>query len=921
MTGPHDGTGVSRRARMRRSTTARWRQLTGAASGTAVAFCLLACACTLVAVAGPRASTQARTAALRQIASATPPIQTAVIGTLDANALGSATGGSVDRPQLQAATAQLRRNLARSVPLGKPASDWTGLTTPFADFPDKFPAVSKYPTEVELTYRSNLGPNMRVVAGALPGGKPVTASARAGSTVTVQAAVTTATARRLGLRVGSRVPLTGTDLVLKVSGIVAETDAGGPFWQLDPVVAAPVFVQSPASSPYWIGGAFVAASALPALSTQFNPPDIQLTWVFAMDFGRLTAGQAVSLAGSLPGTLATAGQLEFPGGEAAEVSLSSGAASVLAQFRAQNNAVASVIDLVSVSLAVVAAAVVLLGAWLMAEKRRQEFAVLRARGASRRQLGLAALAGSAVAAVPGVAAGIAIAVLLTPGGGSPLAWWLAAGTLLVALAGPAVITVRMHRGYAEMARPDDPAPRMSALRRLIAEAALALASVGGLIVLRDQGVGSHEDLYASAAPILLAIPVAIVALRLYPLVVRLLLLLASRRTGVTAFLGLARAARVSAAAVLPAFAMVLALSLVSFAGMVRGAVIRGEVAQSWQEAGADAVVSVPVGLSAAEQRAIAAVPGVQHTALLATMSATRGYSASALNVLITGPAQYAALRASMPLGSVPGRFAGWHGGAAAASAGPVPVLASAGAASTLGTGAVTLILQNYQKVRVEVTGSAPAMSQVQAAGLGVAGYVVLPRAALGPGAPAPNAMLVGGQDLDVGALTATVARWHLSGAEVTLRSQLLSALERAPLQHAAYTDLEFGGDAAAIGCLLVLLLTLMLSAGSRQMTLARAATMGMSTAQGRWLALVESLPQIVSVLVGGLACALALAPLVGPALSLSVFTGSAAGVPVRIEPAWLTGTAIALLILAIVTLTGQTVTASRRTPRFLRIGG
>ena len=68
----------------------------------------------------------------------------------------------------------------------------------------------------------------------------------------------------------------------------------------------------------------------------------------------------------------------------------------------------------------------------------------------------------------------------------------------------------------------------------------------------------------------------------------------------------------------------------------------------------------------------------------------------------------------------------------------------------------------------------------------------------------------------------------------------------------------------------MLLLTLMLSAQSRQLTLARAATMGMSTAQARSLALIEALPQILAVLIGGVICALALVPLVGPALSLSV---------------------------------------------------
>lgn len=56
----------------------------------------------------------------------------------------------------------------------------------------------------------------------------------------------------------------------------------------------------------------------------------------------------------------------------------------------------------------------------------------------------------------------------------------------------------------------------------------------------------------------------------------------------------------------------------------------------------------------------------------------------------------------------------------------------------------------------------------------------------------------------------------------------------------------FGGIAAAIGCMLVLLLVLLLSAQSRQLTLARTATMGLSTAQRRWLTLVEAAPQLVA---------------------------------------------------------------------------
>jgi hypothetical protein len=166
-----------------------------------------------------------------------------------------------------------------------------------------------------------------------------------------------------------------------------------------------------------------------------------------------------------------------------------------------------------------------------------------------------------------------------------------------------------------------------------------------------------------------------------------------------------------------------------------------------------------------------------------------------------------------------------------------------------------------------------------------------------------------------------VSRWHVAAADIVSRVQLLSGLEQAPLQRGAYAELALGGVAAAIGCMLVLLLTLMLSGQSREMTLARATTMGLSAGQGRALALIEALPQILSVIAGGLITAVALVPLVGPTLGLSVFTGSTASVPVRIEPAWLAGTAIALLVLAIATVTGQMVLASRQAPRSLRIGG
>jgi hypothetical protein len=149
---------------------------------------------------------------------------------------------------------------------------------------------------------------------------------------------------------------------------------------------------------------------------------------------------------------------------------------------------------------------------------------------------------------------------------------------------------------------------------------------------------------------------------------------------------------------------------------------------------------------------------------------------------------------------------------------------------------------------------------------------------------------------------------------------LLANLEGAPLQHGAYLALALGGVAAGSCGLLVLLLSLLLSASARQLALARMSTMGLSVGQGRVAGMVELLPQLLAALAGGLACAAALVPLTAPALRLGIFTGSASSVPVRIEPGWLVAAGLGLLALELVLLTGQTMLADRNVARSLRIG-
>lgn len=893
--------------------TARWRELTGSASTAAIAFGLLAGICALLAVAGPRGGAELRTSAFRQIVARAPVIDISVVGMTDDSSLSLGLPNGIDASLISQTQSLLWLNL-KALPLAPADTDWSSLTTPMLNVLDNARTVKiGGAPQLELVYRDTLAQNVRVLAGSLPGGNPGT-----GPVARLQAAVTAQTARRYGLSVGSRLPLPGSGIDLQVTGIVQPRNPAAPFWTTDPIAAAPALVQPMQGAPYWQGGVFVAASAVSALQNRISTSQTQLTWTFPLDLRKLSGAQAISLQHTLAGTLSSAGQLTInPAHVPDTINLTSGVAPLLAEFIIQSGAVSSVLDLLSVSLAVVGAAVVLIAAWLLTEARRAEFAVMRARGASRLQLATVIFGGSVVAAGPGAAVGIAVGVAVTPRAAAPLSWWLAGLMLGVSLAGPVLITVRVHRGYAGAGRPDQQLSRVARARRLVIEAGLVLGAVGGLVVLRDQGLGT-ADVYTSAAPILIAIPIAVILLRIYPLLVRALLRLAARRAGATAFLGLARAARVPVSAVLPAFAMVLALGLVSFAGMVRGAVSRGEVAASWQEAGADAVITSTTAISPAQRQAIAAVPGVRRVAALGVTSGTLASGRQFLALLVD-PAQYAAFLAAA---QQPRNAALLGRSRAAGGSGTVTALASPALAPGFGTAPVPVRLGvGSQRVRVQVAGQAPSMSAVGAIGVGSPyGYLLLPSSVLGANAPAPTMLLVAGPVADHGALLRAVARLG-SGATVVFRSGLLSALQTAPLQHDVYLVLALGGYAAGAAALLVLLLTLLLTAPSREMTLARINTMGLSEAQGQRLTVIESLPQILSVLVGGVASAAALAPLIGPELSLSVFTGSTTSVPVLIEPAWLAVTAAALLVLAIIAAASQTMLAGLRTPRFLRIGG
>ena len=909
--GPPPGGGHSGPPR-RRSARA---VICGTATAASVGLALLVFGATAIAMVIPRASLGQRTEALHRTLAGEPATITAVFGNLDyptfdtgfnaqpftAAQLGSVRAGlaaAVIRDGLPGARAATRPGAA--------APDWVGLTSGYAVVTGEArQAFTGFPPQMEILYRDQLPHYSRLDAGHLP------EQGRASpGHVVLQIAVTPATAARFGLRPGSRLGF-GGDVILDVTGIVTPVQPESAFWGADAIAAAPQLAVMPLRVEWWDGAAFISPAEVPLLQAGVPTARMQVSWAVPLSVAHLPAGQVTALESRLSGAVVagalvhgSAGVLFQGSGAPIQVPLSSGLLAVLTAFSGEDQALGTVLGLVFVSLAAIGVVAVVLGAGLVAARRRAEFAVMRARGASLAQIAGRALIGSAALTLPAAAAGGALAVAVTPGGGTAIAWWLAGSTVIVALAGLPLLAAAGQRGGTRRAR-SAASRRAAVARRVVAEAGLAGAAVGGIIVLREQGLSSgHVDVYSSAAPVLVAAVAAIVVAHVYPLVLRAALRLARVRPGVSALVGLAQATRASAVGVAAVFALILALAVVAFGTMVGDAVHQAEVSQSWREVGADAIVNASSSsrpLSPAVQREIAAVPGTERTAAALVTPGSLG-SGSRITVVLLNPAGYAALAARAPGPAFPAaalaRRPGSPGGA-------VPVLASSAAAVSVPPGGATLRVAGH-RIAIRLAGQARAVP-----GAWGGSFLILPDGALAGRQPPPSVMLVAGPDLDAARLAATVRR-ALPGASLSLRGDVLSGLAGAPLPHAAQAGIAEGAAAAAGFSALILLITLLMTGQSRELTLARLATMGLRPAQARWLVTLELLPQVLAAAAGGVASAWALTPLIAPSISLSAFTGSGASAAITPEPVPLAASAAGLIVLSAAALAAQFLIARHR---------
>jgi putative ABC transport system permease protein len=907
-------------------------RFTGRSLGGMLALFLLVCGCAFAAIAGPAESLHTRTQALNQtLDQLGAPAETieadAPLGSFLIDTAGGGNRFSRTLPLLSAsalgdAKAQLRQGLAATgVPLA--AGAWAGLESVDTTIPRGYAhtAFAETQPKAAIVYRDDLARNVTLAAGRLTpvGSVPVG---------TIAVCVTPATAARFGLRPGSQLTLArGATLV--VTGIVRPVGSGSIFWQADPTILTPALVQPPQQSPaYWLGGFLADPGQLAALQRALAS-FITIQWEFPLDLTQLNADQVGTLTRELnSATIALpplSGQLS---GAASDIALSTGLQQPLETFLNTQAAVLTVLLLLFVSLIAVGLAVIVLAARMIVDQRTDEIVMLRARGASGRQVAAVLASGSALAAVPAALIAVGLATAIAPGGGrnpggsAVLGWSLAAATLAIAVAGPPLIGTWRHRRPSPAVNPalimtaETRTARFSRarLRRVVAEVTACGGAIAGLAVLHGQGLpaAGSTNWYLTIAPVLLAIPAVVLIGWLYPLAIQLLLRLARRRAGATSYIALATSARASLATTGPVFALVLALTLAAFSGMLTAAVGNGQIAASWQASGADAVVNtgqVAAPVAPAAARAIAAVPGVQHEAVVwtTTWNTPGGFP---VTVIAVDPAQYAAFTAATPYPALPA-------GKLAAPARPVTqatvisVLASPAAVTALGGRTGQLNSDSAMgPIQVNVAGTVSATPAGPSAGASGT-FILMPLQTLPgtDGQPRPNIVLLTGSGIDRARLSATADR-VLPGSSIFYRADTLATLQAAPLQHGALSLMLLTVITAAGFGLLNLILGLALGAVDRDLTFARLNVMG--HAHSARLALTETLPAVLAAAVAGLACAVTLPALVGSAIDLSVFTGSGAAVTMRPDAQSLVLPTAIMFVIAVAALAAQTWLARRR---------
>ncbi|MFJ9696982.1 hypothetical protein [Kitasatospora sp. NPDC101183] len=747
------------------------------------------------------------------------------------------------------------------------------------------------PPMMGLLYLHGLGDQVTLTSGTWPG------AAQPGEPLPV--AISEDAARTIGIKLGDVLD-NGDDGIgpvrTAVVGLYRVNDPQGPYWEDLGCPARACLSGGPASL-HWSTTGFVGGESLAALSNWGSVG--QHFWRVPMDTSTLRSDQLDRTRGIVDSFIAGRGASALPVvTHRADLHINSMLPEVFNRAVVRQQAAAPLAAIGPAGVAGVAAVVLCLAAALTADRRAGEIRLLQARGGSRTGVLLRLLGEGAVTVLPAAAVGtaLALALLPTPRWGNAVLAALAA-TLLALLAFPV-------RGAMIMSKPRPAA----GWRRLVGELSVLAATAAAVAEVRRRGVaapGAGIDPLLVLAPLLLAVTGALALARLQPYVVGRFAALAGRGRGVVGFLGLARAARGSAAgrrpSALPLLALLIAVTTTGFGATVLDTVDHSRMQAARIASSGDASIALPTYGTLPDDfvKAAGELPGVRAAtgAWVETEATFIGgdHDSTKTVLIVVEPNAYAEIARSLGSGQFdPAKMAAPPGGRDT----PVPALFSRDLAKRLATGPAQVHLPGGSDLLTTVAGivsATPALSQPGQS------FVVVSSTAAGERIPEykkVNKWFAVG-DIDPGKVRTLLLERGLSklsgyvkmvsddaaaagegsfglppGYTVHSSEEEAARLANDPLQHSAGTLFWSAAFAGAGFALLAVLLTLVRAAPERTALLARLRTMGLRPRQGLALIVTETLPQTLTAALGGGLVALVAVALTGSAIDLSALVGA-----------------------------------------------
>lgn len=773
-----------------------------------------------------------------------------------------------------------------------------------------------FPRFLRLRYQEDVENQVTLVSGALPAQADpleVTFTAEAGpQTLPVyEVAITAESAALLMLGIGDTAILTPLredtlnqgvtlnelryNLVVRVSGIIEIDEPDVEYWFGDRRLHEPFVVENPDFVEIYGMGLF-SPDAYQALLDDTSPSLWSYNWRYFVEPARFDAGDLDQITEDL-----RALELQFGAGGLTRVNeprLRTGLVRIADRYESQRQLTISMLSLVVAGMIVVAIAVAALLGALIATRRRDSALLSRSRGASSAQLGWSQGIESVAVFTPAALLGLGAALLIITGRTPGYVVALAISVAVLVAGIVVALSLPINRGdLGQLLSETAPGQRRSR-HRIVIESVVVLAAVGGLVLFRRRGLEAGSlsnpdqgfDPFLTAVPVLLALAIGVILLRLYPLPVRLASWFGSLRRGAVIFVGFRRIVQQPLAARLPLVVMLVATGIAVFAAVVRYSITEGQQNSTWQEVGADfRIESVREDAPISSLVDLSGVSGIQAAADAARLQGRDVSSTAArgtFTLLAIDPADYQEVAGGtradpeFPDSMLVDQSVQGIGTAA----NPLPAIVS----HNWGTSAPPDIgdTLNIEVRRTTFTVVVRGFRENFPSLIPGEQFVVVPRASVEAVDPtldtrgtyryikAPPAM-----DEE---LRSTLRSQALS-AQLVSRPRLFEDLADAPLVDGVENAFRATVILATLYAVLAALAGIALTSRERARDLGYLRTLGLTSRQATILTVIEQLPPAILATVAGAGLGFALVWLIEPGLDLSTFAGATLPADVLID--------------------------------------